>query len=87
MVARPGAFCDAMVTRKNGTPTLSSSEGVNCGVIHRGATKTISFAIGDSAPVSRAMIPRPPQNVGKALCIIARRRTSRRIAKGYLANR
>ena len=61
-MAKPGAFCDAMVTRKNGIPTLINSAGVNSGAIQEGATtlKPICDVVtsplnpATALPVSRA---------------------------------
>ena len=56
-MANPGAFCDAMVTRKNGTPTLSNSAGVNSGAIQDGATKLKAICDVVTSPLNPATAP------------------------------
>ena len=46
-----------MVTRKNGTPTLRSSEGVNCGAVYSGATKARLMWLPVTSPENTAITP------------------------------
>ena len=57
MVAKPGAFCEAMVTRKKGKPILTRLVKVKSGAINSGITRErVSLSVTTSPP-AQATIP------------------------------
>ncbi|SAJ33772.1 Uncharacterised protein [Enterobacter cloacae] len=58
MVAKPGAFCDAMVTRKKGKPMLSRLVMVNAGAMNSGMmTDNVILSVTTSPPAHATRIP------------------------------
>ncbi|MNL79286.1 hypothetical protein D3C87_2058540 [compost metagenome] len=58
MVAKPGAFCEAIVTRKNGRPILISVVKVNFGAINSGITTLKArLSVTTSPPAQAVTLP------------------------------